>query len=167
MPLIRLLKAALLAILLIPAAAWAQGGEPVRVGYVFSDGNIPGTLAAYRGHRVHRDALRNPGAQDLTAHIDFGSLRQTGEDEGLTSVAFLRQAAYLVAAGLFDEIAGDSRRKSEAQTLLDGEGMGEAIRVLIQARGTKGQTAAIQLFETASKSSSKYSNPGLGHPDIP
>ena len=48
MPLLKLLKAALLALLLVPAAAWAQGQEPVRIGFLYSDNNIPGTLAAYR-----------------------------------------------------------------------------------------------------------------------
>ena len=56
-----LLKTILLALLLIPAAAGAQTGAPerVRIGYVFSDGNIPGTLAAYRKLMEQRPDLKD------------------------------------------------------------------------------------------------------------
>ena len=46
-----------------------------------------------------------------------------------------RQARWLTACGLFDELRGaDPETVLEAGTLLSGEGMGEEIRVLIQAR---------------------------------
>jgi hypothetical protein len=51
-------------------------------------------------------------------------------------VAFTRQAPWLVAAGIFDEIAASGAPASaQARMLLDGEGMGEEIRVLVQSRG--------------------------------
>jgi SAM-dependent MidA family methyltransferase len=93
-----------------------------------------GTLACYRAHQVHRDALRNPGEQDLTAHVDFTALREVGEQEGLETVVFTRQARWLVALGIFDEIESEAERR-QAATLLDGDGMGEEIRVLVQSRG--------------------------------
>ncbi len=95
-----------------------------------------GTLACYRRHRVHRDPLRQVGEQDLTAHVDFDALRRAGEEAGLTTVAFTRQALWLTACGMFEELAEAGRRtREEARTLLDGAGMGEEIRVLVQARG--------------------------------
>ena len=95
-----------------------------------------GTLAAHRRHRVHRDALRDPGGQDLTAHVDFALLRRAGEEEGLVTLAFTRQAAWLAAGGIFEDLRGaDLATRQAAAQLLDGEGMGEAIRVLVQARG--------------------------------
>ncbi len=95
-----------------------------------------GTLAAHRRHRVHRDALRDPGRQDLTAHVDFTLLRRAGEGEGLVTRAFTRQAAWLAAGGLFEDLVdADLATRQAAAQLLDGEGMGEAIRVLAQARG--------------------------------
>ncbi|BAV65916.1 cobaltochelatase subunit CobN [Sphingobium cloacae] len=48
MRLFRLLSALFLALALMPAAARAEEPRPIRLSYVFSDGNIPGTLAAYR-----------------------------------------------------------------------------------------------------------------------
>jgi len=95
-----------------------------------------GTLACYSRHRVSRDALEDLGSKDLTAHVDFETLREVGEAEGLETVAFTRQAPWLVAAGIFEDIAASGAPASaQARMLLDGEGMGEEIRVLVQSRG--------------------------------
>jgi len=95
-----------------------------------------GTLACYTRQRVHRNPFVKVGEQDLTAHVDFTALIQAGEAAGLTTVAFTRQALWLTACGLFEDLedAGPELRQ-EAMALLDGEGMGEDIRVLVQARG--------------------------------
>jgi SAM-dependent MidA family methyltransferase len=97
-----------------------------------------GTLACYSRQRVHRDALRRLGEEDLTAHVDWTALREAGEAEGLETVVLTRQARWLVAAGFFEEIAAaGAAAAAEARTLLDGEGMGEEIRVLVQSRGVR------------------------------
>jgi SAM-dependent MidA family methyltransferase len=95
-----------------------------------------GTLAAYTRQRVHRNPFVKVGEQDLTAHVDFTTLIRAGEAEGLRTVALTRQALWLTACGLFEEIQGaDGATRREAMALLDGEGMGEEIRVLVQAKG--------------------------------
>ncbi len=95
-----------------------------------------GTLACYRRHRVHRDPFAALGEQDLTAHVDWTALREAGEAAGLTTVTLTRQAPWLAACGLFDDLAAaDLATRVAAMALLDGEGMGEVIRVLVQARG--------------------------------
>ncbi|HZF13898.1 MAG TPA: SAM-dependent methyltransferase [Thermoanaerobaculia bacterium] len=97
-----------------------------------------GTLACYTRQRVHRNPFVKIGEQDLTAHVDFTALRQAGEAEGLATVALTRQAFWLTACGLFEEIAGaDLPTRQAAMALLDGEGMGQEIRVLVQARGVE------------------------------
>jgi SAM-dependent MidA family methyltransferase len=96
-----------------------------------------GTVACYSRQRVHRDALRRPGEEDLTAHVDWTALRETGEAEGLETVTLTRQARWLVAAGVFDELAAGSEASAQARALLDGQGMGEEIRVLVQSRGVQ------------------------------
>ncbi len=94
-----------------------------------------GTLACYRRQRVHRNPFVDVGEQDLTAHIDFDVLRRAGEAVGLETVAFTRQALWLTACGIFDGLAeADPATRQEARMLLDGAGMGEEIRVLVQAR---------------------------------
>jgi SAM-dependent MidA family methyltransferase len=95
-----------------------------------------GTLACYRRQTVHRDPFADVGAQDLTAHVDFTALVQAGEAAGLATFALTRQALWLSACGLFEDLAdAPAATRQEAIALLDGEGMGEDIRVLIQARG--------------------------------
>lgn len=94
-----------------------------------------GTLACYRRQRVHRNPFVDVGRQDLTAHVDFGALRRAGEAAGLETVAFTRQALWLTACGIFDDLAeADPATRDEARMLLDGAGMGEEIRVLVQSR---------------------------------
>lgn len=95
-----------------------------------------GTLACYSRQRVHRNPFVLVGEQDLTAHVDFTTLIRAGEEGGLATVAFTRQALWLTAAGLFEELQeADRATRHQAMALLDGEGMGEEIRVLVQARG--------------------------------
>ncbi|MFY9825791.1 MAG: SAM-dependent methyltransferase [Thermoanaerobaculia bacterium] len=95
-----------------------------------------GTLACYTRQRVHRNPFVQIGEQDLTAHVDFTTLIRTGEAAGLTTVALTRQALWLTACGLFDELeSADLATRHGAMALLDGEGMGEEIRVLVQAKG--------------------------------
>jgi SAM-dependent MidA family methyltransferase len=97
---------------------------------------LNGTLACYTRQRVHRNPLVKVGEQDLTAHVDFTTLIQAGEAEGLRTVALTRQALWLTACGLFAELQGaDAETRQQAMALLDGEGMGEEIRVLAQAKG--------------------------------
>ena len=95
-----------------------------------------GTLACYRKQQVHRNPLVDVGEQDLTAHVDFTALMEEGEKQGLETVVLTRQAAWLTSCGIFEDLAeADQTERLEAMTLLDPEGMGEEIRVLVQARG--------------------------------
>lgn len=95
-----------------------------------------GTLACYRRHRVHRDPFRHVGDQDLTAHVDFTALRQAGEATGLTTIAFVRLAEWLIRCGLFDDLQDAApKTRHQAMSLLDPGGIGHDLRVLVQARG--------------------------------
>lgn len=107
---------------------------------------LHGTLACYRAQRVHRDPFVDVGRQDLTAHVDFTALIEAGEAEGLETVAFTRQALWLAACGLLEELAdAQLPTRLEAAALLDPEGMGHDLRVLVQARGVE----AAQLVDLA------------------
>ena len=57
------------------------------------------------------------------------------EAKRVVSELEIRQARWLTASGLFDNLArADDGRRRDALTLLDPEGMGEEIRVLVQGR---------------------------------
>jgi SAM-dependent MidA family methyltransferase len=94
-----------------------------------------GTLACHSRQRVHRDALGHLGEHDLTAHVDWTALRDAGEAAGLETVSLARQTRWLLAAGIFDDLTADRGATTAGRMLLDGSGMGEEIRVLVQSRG--------------------------------
>ncbi|MEO6260613.1 MAG: SAM-dependent methyltransferase [Thermoanaerobaculia bacterium] len=109
-----------------------------------------GTAAAYRGQRVSRDLLRDPGKQDLTAHINFSDLERVGAKHGFTTLFFDSQAKFLLALGateheLFVPLEGSVVSPEAAIELLDArdrarrlvlpDGIGDEIRVLVQGRG--------------------------------
>jgi SAM-dependent MidA family methyltransferase len=110
-----------------------------------------GTAASYTQQRVTRDLLANPGGQDLTAHVNFDDLIRAGEAAGMTTIAFQRQAQFLLSLGItdhplfapLDELAPvdihDALRlqeaRDEARRLILPDGIGEEMRVLVQAKG--------------------------------
>jgi len=110
-----------------------------------------GTAASYTHHRVTRDLLANPGEQDLTAHINFDDLIREGEEAGAKTLVFERQAKFLLALGItehplftpLDDLQPESvddalalrEAREEARRLVLPDGIGEEIRVLVQAKG--------------------------------
>jgi SAM-dependent MidA family methyltransferase len=93
-----------------------------------------GTLAAHADGRRRSDPLARPGEVDLTAHVNWDDLIRAGESEGLTTLGVTRQGRYLVEAGLF-EFVTTAAEKWRAYRIVDPEGMGEELSVLVQTRG--------------------------------
>ncbi len=93
-----------------------------------------GTLAVHFAGFRRGDPLSRPGEMDLTAHVNWDDLRRAGEEEGLTTDGIERQGRYLTEAGIFD-FASDEKEKWRVYRLVDPEGMGDELSVLIQSRG--------------------------------
>ena len=105
-----------------------------------------GTAAAYAGQRVSRDLLANPGAQDLTAHVNFSDLQRAGAP----TLFFDRLAKFLLALGaaehpLFRPVEESGITTAEeglelleareaARRLVLPDGIGEEMRVLVQGK---------------------------------
>jgi len=124
-----------------------------------------GTAAAYAGQQVSRDLLARPGQQDLTAHINFDDLIETGEGRGFTTLFFDRQAKFLLSLGITEhelftpaqELTSRSaaagmellEARDLARQLVLPDGIGHDLRVLVQARGVEGSGWSFQkaLFE--------------------
>ena len=112
-----------------------------------------GTAAAYAGQRVSRDLLANPGEQDLTAHVNFSDLERAGERHGATSLFFDRLAKFLLSLGITEhelfrpvhDLSIDSpeqgmqlmEAREEARRLVLPDGIGEEMRVLVQAKNVE------------------------------
>ena len=105
-----------------------------------------GSLTTFHRHRLGRDPLESPGEVDLTAHVNWDDLRLAGDAGGWTEVGLWPLAEFLVRAGLEDELeerglgmdadldAATITARQEIKRLLDPEGMGSDLKVLVQAK---------------------------------
>lgn len=93
-----------------------------------------GTLVVHFAGLRRGDPLARPGEVDLTAHVNWDVLVRAGEQEGLATRGIIRQGPFLLEAGLFDFVRGPTE-KWRAYRLVDPEGMGEELSVLIQSKG--------------------------------
>jgi len=92
--------------------------------------------------------LENPGEQDITAHVNWDDLRGVAEAEGWQEIGLWALAEFLIRSGLAGvaedldlgmEAPIDARtvqERQEIKRLLDPEGMGSDLKVLIQGRGS-------------------------------
>ncbi|MEY5009745.1 MAG: hypothetical protein RLZZ253_884 [Verrucomicrobiota bacterium] len=58
-----------------------------------------GTASAYHGHRQHSNLLANPGADDLTAHVDFTTLAEAALASRFQLRGFCDQSRFLAGLG--------------------------------------------------------------------
>lgn len=107
----------------------------------YSEDRNRGTLLCYHRHRINENPYLNVGEQDLTAHINFSSLKKWGEEVGLKAIGFCPQGTYLVSLGL-DEIikelygeAPDPFEIAKIKGLFMPQGMGESHKVMVQYKG--------------------------------
>ncbi len=63
-----------------------------------------GTLLCYRQHQANERPLTYPGEQDITAHVNFSALIETGRKRGLRLQSFTTQRDWLERMGLYDEL---------------------------------------------------------------
>jgi SAM-dependent MidA family methyltransferase len=106
-----------------------------------------GSLTTFHRHRFGRDPLESPGEVDLTAHVNWDDLRFAAKFGEWTEVGLWPLAEFLVRAGLEDELeerglgmdadldAATITIRQEIKRLLDPEGMGSDLKVLVQAKG--------------------------------
>jgi SAM-dependent MidA family methyltransferase len=59
-----------------------------------------GTVMGHYAHHAIQDPFFYPGLCDLTAHVDWTSIANTGINKGLSLLGFTSQASYLLDAGI-------------------------------------------------------------------
>ena len=104
-----------------------------------------GTLRAFRRHELVADALRDPGEQDLTTTVDWTQLTAEGEAAGLKTLSLERLNAFLLRAGLVEQLELESARAAseaelaalrlDAREMILPGGMASHFQVLIQKKG--------------------------------
>jgi len=108
----------------------------------YSEDRDRGTLLCYHDHQITEDPYKNIGEQDITAHVNFSSLKKWGEGLGIKTIGFCKQGAFLVSAGI-DSVIEDIHKNSEdypfeiakiKKLILPGT-LGETHNVMIQYKG--------------------------------
>lgn len=118
-------------------------------GYEAADLYAPwrrdGTLLCFYRQSASSDPYQRLGRQDITASVDFTTLRAVGERAGLHTLGMTDQAAFLVRMGIGDGLAAVARERPEqieeyfarrnvVMDLIDPGRLGR-IKVLLQGRG--------------------------------
>jgi len=119
-----------------------------RARELYGPGHPRGTLLAYREHRTSDDWLAGPGEQDLTAQVNFTALEERGRELGLVTLGLVPQARFVLAlaraSGLVERLEREAdtpearATRNQLKQLVHPEGMGEAFKVLVQAKGMAG-----------------------------
>jgi SAM-dependent MidA family methyltransferase len=101
-----------------------------------------GTLLCYYRHQATENPYENVGNQDITAHVNFSSLKKWGDEVGLKTIGYCAQGTYLIASGLdevISELYGETSEYSSEVLKIKGlilpQGMGESHRVMVQYKG--------------------------------
>lgn len=110
-----------------------------------------GTLMCHYRHRSHADPFLWPGLSDITAHVDFTALARAATAEGFSLVGYTSMAAFLLNAGLLDELA-DLPREPESfwfaqaqavQQLISEAEMGELFKVIAFEKNLREATSVL------------------------
>ena len=112
---------------------------------LYSPSHASGTLTTYSSHHSrgaemdpqHPAWLDRAGAQDITSHVDFTSVRRAADEAGLSQLGYLDQTYFLMS--LLDARQFDDPRSSVEQvkdrlalkTLLMPGGLGSTMKVLL------------------------------------
>jgi NADH dehydrogenase [ubiquinone] 1 alpha subcomplex assembly factor 7 len=76
-----------------------SGGVALIVDYGHAESAPGETLQAVKGHKYH-DVLADPGAADLTAHVDFAALAAAGARAGAATFGPVSQGEFLRRLGI-------------------------------------------------------------------
>jgi len=116
---------------------------------LYSVGHSNGTLTTFARHIASGPEsapgtpswLSNPGEQDITAHVDFTSVRAAAEEEGLLTLGFLDQTYFLLALSQNPENPENAanlenlKKRLALKTLIMPGGLGSTMKVLIFGKG--------------------------------
>ncbi|MBV5310139.1 class I SAM-dependent methyltransferase [Chromatium okenii] len=112
-----------------------------RSGYYQAD-RTQGTLLCHQRHQTYDDPYRQPGLQDMTAHVDFTAVAEAGIAAGFELAGFTTQAHFLLGCGIDALLTADTitiEQMQAAKQLLLPTAMGERFKVLGLNKNIKGR----------------------------
>lgn len=97
-----------------------------------------GTLMCHYRHHAHSDPFLLPGLQDITAHVNFTDIAESGIDAGLELAGYTSQAHFLIncgITGLMQDTSPENLRdylplSAQLQKLTSPAEMGELFKVI-------------------------------------
>jgi SAM-dependent MidA family methyltransferase len=103
-----------------------------------------GTLRAFRGHSFVEDLLCCPGEQDLTTTVNWTQISDEGESAGLKTFLLERLDAFLLGAGLLEQLELESAEacgevevmslRLDAREMILPGGMASRFQILVQKK---------------------------------
>jgi SAM-dependent MidA family methyltransferase len=110
----------------------------------YSEERNRGTLLCYHMHQVNENPYANIGKQDVTAHVNFSSVKRWGEELGVKTIGFCQQGTFLVSLGIDEMINKLYSNSSDylfevakiKRLILPGT-IGETHKVMIQYKGNR------------------------------
>lgn len=101
-----------------------------------------GTLRAYTRQQLSTDVLAQPGAQDLTADVDFSAVLHAAQTAGLSIAYYGTQARFLLQHGLLERLQRHDPQDTvrylqlaqQVKTLLLPDEMGERFKIACLSR---------------------------------
>lgn len=119
-------------------------GRVVTIDYGFPAGELyashrkSGTLQAYHRHQRTNNLLARVGEQDITAHVNFTALIESGKKAGLGETCFMTQERFLMnvlkSMPPADLERWSASEKKQFNTLVHPEMLGHVFKVLIQEK---------------------------------
>ncbi len=108
----------------------------------YSEDRNRGTLLCYHKHQIIENPYQNIGEQDMTAHVNFSSVKKWGEELGIKTIGFCRQGIFLVSLGIDEEMSRLHKESKDylfevariKKLILPGT-LGETHKALIQYKG--------------------------------
>ena len=102
-----------------------------------------GTLMCHYRHHAHGEPFYLPGLQDITAHVDFTAIVESGFAAGLDLLGYTTQATFLLNCGLTEILARTPAedylnylpQAQAAQKLISPAEMGELFKVIALGKG--------------------------------
>ena len=103
---------------------------------LYNESRPTGTLVCQRRFELHDDPLLCPGADDITAHVDFGNLRRVGRAGGFEGGELCSLRVFLIGLCTMEPRSADDPAWMALRHLLISE-IGEAHRVMWLHRGMR------------------------------
>lgn len=132
-------------------ALWIDYGFP-RHEFYHPDRRL-GTLMCHRQHQSHDNPFVDIGRQDITAHVDFTHVAESGFDAGFKIAGYTNQASFLLSLGILemvntsDDVAMEYNTSQQLKKLLDPQEMGELFKVIALQKGPNQALQGFRFFD--------------------